>query len=103
MNNQSRKGRYNMSIKEKLIATLENAENEEKQLELEFASYNGLSLTVYVVPEVMIQEDEIRITDRDKGVHCQFAIELNDSLCYDDLDMVYQIKVAGGIFSIYLK
>ena len=92
-----------MSNKENLIFALETAENDRREVEMAYASGNGVAINLYVVPEVMILGGEIHITDAERGNNCQITIISDEDVEYDDNgdETVYTVRDGAGTFRFY--
>lgn len=80
-----------MSNREKLIAALENAE--EKELEVEFSGLtgNGTKFTFWMVPEIMISENELQVWDAESGNSHYFSFLIRGDVIFDDETEEYVI------------
>lgn len=81
-----------MSNKENLIFALETAENEKTKVVVEYVG-NGMNMIVKITPEIAVFDDSesVQLFDSEKGNDCQFVIDLDGKISYDDFDDEYRI------------
>ena len=89
------------SIKENLIFALESAEYNNKEITFGYINSDGFTMLATVVPEIMVFDDQIEISDT---TDFHVNIPLNDSIDYDDEnDGEYTIHTKHGEISIFAK
>lgn len=88
-----------------LIVALESADNEMREIRIEFAIYNKVTIGIMIIPEITISDDIIEIYDQNMGVTCRLSIDLVDSVVnYDETEDMYEIKISDDcMVSIFLN
>lgn len=93
-----------MSNKENLMVALENAENLNNEVEIGYASNDGIGFLVVVKPDIMTQDGIIRIYDTIRGVDCQFVVDLSKmEVNYDEVDEDFMVVSDNGIFTFHFR
>lgn len=92
-----------MSNREKLIAALENAEEKELEVEFSYLTGNGTKFTLWMVPEVMISENELQVWDAKFGNNHYFSLLIKGDVIFDDQMEEYVICNDGETLTIKIR
>ena len=89
-----------MINRDMLIAALESAENENREIEFSYTSNDGVSVSIAIIPDVMVTGDEVQIFDLEKGTGCVIAIDLSKVTdFYRDVNK-FAVEGAFGTYTI---
>ena len=89
-----------MSNKDMLIVALENAENNGKEVEFCYLSNDGFRFSIWMIPEVLQNENEIQIYDAESGMDHSLSILVFNDVTYNEEKNEYCILTKCGICTV---
>jgi hypothetical protein len=91
-----------MINRDMLIVALESAENENREIEFSYTSNDGVCVNITMVPEVLVNGDEIQILDMEKGTGCAIFINLGGLIDFYADENKFAVEGAFGEYAIYI-
>ena len=91
------------TTKENLVFALETAGNEGREIGITYSAGKGFTLTMSIIPEVIIWDDSVEICDaEDMGMGIHLMVGLDGDIKYDEDEDAYTVEMEFGDTKIFL-
>lgn len=90
-----------MEYFEGLVKMINKADEEDRPISISYASdSDNISVTMEIVPEIMILGEWVSIADKESGMRTYFSFQLDSEVDYDELEEEYTVTIGEGTLII---
>ena len=90
-----------MDYFEGLVKMINKANEEDRFISISYASdSDDISVTMEIVPEIMILSKWVSIADKESGMRTYFSFQIDSDVEYDELEEAYTVTIGEGTLII---